>query len=80
MTHETHEMNILSKFQLPRFGSEGVMKIFSQRITESVNYLINNKGVCRTALATSGLLNMFIRGYKLMVSCANLMTIILKIL
>ena len=52
-------MNILSKFQVPlliRFGRKGVLKIFEQkddRLTELMNY----KGVCRTALATPGLLN-----------------------
>ena len=39
--------------QLLRFGSEGVLKIFKYHL---INHLISNKGVCRTALATPGLL------------------------
>ena len=39
--------------QLLRFGSEGVIKIFWERITYQS---FNNKGVCRTATATLGLL------------------------
>ena len=33
------------------------MKIFPQRITELLNYLINDEGVCRTSPATPSLLN-----------------------
>ena len=47
--------------QLLWFGTEGVMKIFSQRMTyrtnETINESINDEGVCRTATATPGLLN-----------------------
>ena len=42
---------------LLRFGSEGVLKIFPQRITQLINLLMNDEGVCRTAPATPGLLN-----------------------
>ena len=49
-------VNILSKFQLPSFYSLG--KIGSKRITELMNQSMNDKGVCRTALATPGLLTM----------------------
>ena len=39
-----------------RFGREGVLKILNKRIADLINELINHKGVCRTALATPGLL------------------------
>ena len=45
----------MSGRQLLRFGNEGVLKIFSQRISQSVSYLINHKADCRTAPATPGL-------------------------
>ena len=41
---------------LLRFGSEGVLKIYSQRIPESMNQLINDEVVCKIAPATPGLL------------------------
>ena len=36
------------------FVSEVVLKTFSQRMTELMNELLNDKGVCRTAPATLG--------------------------
>ena len=41
-------------------GSEGVLKLFSQRMTQCLNELMSDKGVCRTAPATEGLLNILI--------------------
>ena len=40
-----------------RFGSEGVLKIYSQRIPEWLNPLVRNPSVCKRAPATPGLLN-----------------------
>ena len=52
----------VSALQLLRFGSKDVWKLFSQRITESftkiIKELFNDKGVCRTAPATPGLLKL----------------------
>ena len=49
---------------LLRFGSEGVIKIFPQRMIELINELINewmiDRGVYRTALSTPGLLIIFV--------------------
>ena len=63
MWHMTHvrweEVNLLSKFQLYSSllsGNEGLLKIFSQRISQSLNGWISDKGVCRTAPATPALL------------------------
>ena len=45
---------ILSKnlaHKLLWFGSEGVLKIWRKRITERVNELINDEGVCGTTQA-----------------------------
>ena len=36
--------------------SEGVLKVFSQKMTHRLNYSINDKGVCRTSLVTQDLL------------------------
>ena len=47
-----HILTIVGPYIL-RFGSEHVLKIFSQRTTQSLNQII---GVCRTAPATAGLL------------------------
>ena len=47
----------MSPPQLLRFGSEGVLKIFPQRMTHPLSHLISNKGVYRTAPVTLGLLN-----------------------
>ena len=41
----------MSVSYLLRFGAEAVLEISSQRMTESVNQFIYNKGVCRAALA-----------------------------
>ena len=42
---------------LKMFGSEGVLKIFSQIISQCLNELMSDGGVCRTVPATPGLLN-----------------------
>ena len=39
------------------FGKDRGLKIFPQRMTQSINELINHGGVCRTAPAIPGLLN-----------------------
>ena len=53
VTHDTWcGVNILSKFQLSRFNGFGVLIIGRKRIT----HWIYDKGVCRTAPATTGLL------------------------
>ena len=39
------------------------MKIFPQRMNDFMNYLMNDKGVCRTAPATPGLLKIIIMLY-----------------
>ena len=44
-------------------GRDSVLKICSQRITDSVSQQINYKGVGRTALATQGLLNIRIHDF-----------------
>ena len=41
---------------LSRFGTEGVLKIFSQRMSDLIKRSMSNGGVCRTAPATPGLL------------------------
>ena len=41
-----------------------VMNIWKKRVTESVNELINNEAVCRTAPATQGLLKITKKGWK----------------
>ena len=64
MWHVTYDtwwgVNILSKFQLPSSYGLGVMIIRSfggkGSLTESINEWINDKGDCRTAPATPGLL------------------------
>ena len=40
-----------------RFGNEGVLKIWRKRMSQLINELINDEGVCRTGLATRGLVN-----------------------
>ena len=60
MTHDMRHMTcdkqgvmkIVSKFQVPN----DVLNIFSQRITDLISYSINDKAVCRTVPATTGLL------------------------
>ena len=44
----------ISAPKLLEFWSEGVLNIFAQRMTESLNELMSNKGVFRTAPATPG--------------------------
>ena len=53
----TEVLNILIKLQVLRFGSEDVLKIFSQRITNSVNEWMSDNGVCRADQARQGMLN-----------------------
>ena len=43
-------------FFIHTFWSEGLLKIFSQRITDLMSQLMNHEGVCRTAPTTPGLL------------------------
>ena len=53
-------VNIVSKFQVPSSNGLEVydgLKIYPQRMTDSVNESMSNRGVFRTALATPGLLN-----------------------
>ena len=38
------------------FLSEGVLKIWRKKMSELINKVINDKGVCRTAPTTPGLL------------------------
>ena len=45
-----------SASQLLRSGNQGILKIFPQRMSELLNGLVCDKGVCRTAPATPGLL------------------------
>ena len=45
-------MNIVTQFQVPSFGIDGVVNIWRKRISDS----ISDEGVCRTAPATPGLL------------------------
>ena len=42
-----------------RFWKAGVVKIFSQRMTDSVSQLIIDNSVCRTVPATLGQLNSY---------------------
>ena len=42
------------------FGSEGVLKILRKSMTLLNNQSFNEKGVCTTALAAPGLLNIYI--------------------
>ena len=54
MTHNTQgEVSIVSKFQVPSWCFEYIL----QRITESVTYLMSDKGVCRTAPVPTGFAN-----------------------
>ena len=67
MTHDTshetqdtwgggeHSLNISATYLL-RFGRASDLKMFPQRITVLMNYLFSKKGVCRTAPATLGVL------------------------
>ena len=50
-----HSLKILPP-QLLRFGIDSVLKILNERITELINELMSDKGDCRTAPATPGLL------------------------
>ena len=50
---------IMSAPKLLRFGIDSVLKIVNENMTQSINQSINDKGVCRTAPATLGLLNKF---------------------
>ena len=45
------------------FGHCGTVKIFSQTMNQSLNELISDEGVCGTAPATPGLLNIDFCGY-----------------
>ena len=51
-----HSLNI-SAPQLLWFGIDSVLKILNERITQSMNELMNHESVYRTAPATPGLLN-----------------------
>ena len=64
MQHVIHDMGQVGgggpslKMSAPyllQFGSEGVVK--KQRMNDLINQSINDEGVCRTALAAPGLLN-----------------------
>ena len=48
----------ISAPQLLRFGIDSVLKILNERITQSMNELMSDEGVCRTAPAPPGQLNM----------------------
>ena len=50
--------------QLLWFGIDGGLKIWRKRVTLSLSLLINDKGVCRTAPATPGLLKNSLGGPK----------------
>ena len=56
-------VNILLKVQVPSSNGLGVMTFWSLggkgSVSEWVNWLISDKGVCRTTPATPGLLNIF---------------------
>ena len=54
-----HSLKILGPL-LMRFGSEDVFTIFSQIMTQSMNEWMNNRGVCRTAPALPGLVNILV--------------------
>ena len=58
MWHMGGGVNILLKFQLSSFFGLGVMMFqgFEEKV-DSINEIINHKGVCRTAPATPCLLN-----------------------
>ena len=60
MTHDTlWEVNIVSRIQLPSsygFGVKAFLQILRIRMTDWINPAISNKGICRTALDTPGLL------------------------
>ena len=51
-----HSLNMLAP-QLLQFGSGDVLKIWRKRLTHLMNELMSNEGVCRTAPATPGLLD-----------------------
>ena len=65
-TWKVGEVDLLSKFQLPSFYGLGV-KVFWRYVhkgslTDWLNsFIMNDKGVCRTAPATQGLLNISIK-------------------
>ena len=55
------EVNILSKFQLLSFYNFGVL-VFSRyfhegSLNQDINSIVNDEGVCKTALTTPGWLN-----------------------
>ena len=52
-----HSLKI-SAPQLLRFGIDSVLKTLNKRITDLINELMSDKGDCRTAPATPGLLIM----------------------
>ena len=51
-----HSLKI-SAPQLLWFGIDSTLNIFPQTMTQLMNELINDRGDCRTAPATPGLLN-----------------------
>ena len=55
MGADVYSLKILAPY-CQRFARDSVFKIFSQRVTDSVTWSINYKGVCRTAPVTQGLL------------------------
>ena len=57
-----HYLNVLGS-EFLRFVIEGAVKIFLERLSYSVNYSLIDKGVRRKALATLGLLNIYILEY-----------------
>ena len=60
MTYDTQcVMNIISKFQLPSpygLGLRVFGRYFDYRVTKVMNESMNDRGDCRTAPATPGLL------------------------
>ena len=53
-----HFLKIIAP-KLFRFEIDSILKIFSQRVSQLINQSMNYKGVCGTAPATPGLLNIF---------------------
>ena len=65
-----HTLKIPAPYLL-QFRSEGLLKIFSQRISDWINKEINHKGVCRTAPATPAMLIIYDNKFDIIVESAT---------
>ena len=74
-------LNILSKFQLPSsygLGETEFWRYFNERITEWLNQWISDKGVCRSAPATPGMLKILYTRDHLTAHCVRIVASVPK--